>query len=42
MARGTQLKAIALLPAFALVGLTVACGAGGSGAGNVGSTTSCA
>ena len=40
MARGTQLKAIALLPAFALVGLTVACGAGGSGAGNVGSSTS--
>ncbi|WP_206784372.1 ABC transporter substrate-binding protein [Amycolatopsis sp. MtRt-6] len=40
MARGTQLKAIALLPAFALVGLTVACGAGGSGAGNVGTSTS--
>src|SRR5947207_3806955 len=32
VARG-QLKVFALLPAFALVGLTVACGAGGSGAG---------
>ncbi|WP_410587580.1 ABC transporter substrate-binding protein [Amycolatopsis sp. lyj-23] len=42
MARGTQLKAIALLPAFALVGLTVACGAGGSGAGNVSSSSAAA
>ncbi|GAB3140113.1 ABC transporter substrate-binding protein [Amycolatopsis sp. NPDC004378] len=39
MARGTQLKAIALLPAFALVGLTMACGAGGSGAGGVASSS---
>ncbi|GLY36254.1 ABC transporter substrate-binding protein [Amycolatopsis sp. NBRC 101858] len=39
MARGPQLKALALLPAFALVGLTVACGAGGSGAGDVGSSS---
>ncbi|MEU7788640.1 ABC transporter substrate-binding protein [Amycolatopsis sp. NPDC049159] len=39
MARGTQLKALALLPAFALVGLTVACGAGGSGAGDVASSS---
>ncbi|UOX87372.1 ABC transporter substrate-binding protein [Amycolatopsis sp. FBCC-B4732] len=39
MARGTQLKALALLPAFALVGLTVACGAGGSGAGGVASSS---
>ncbi|WP_396287247.1 ABC transporter substrate-binding protein [Amycolatopsis sp. PS_44_ISF1] len=30
------MKALALLPAFALVGLTMACGAGGSGAGDVG------
>ncbi|MDT8910566.1 ABC transporter substrate-binding protein [Amycolatopsis sp. PS_44_ISF1] len=36
MARGHQMKALALLPAFALVGLTMACGAGGSGAGDVG------
>ncbi|WP_410563099.1 ABC transporter substrate-binding protein [Amycolatopsis sp. cmx-4-61] len=42
MARGTQLKAIALLPAFALVGLTVACGAGGSGAGDAGSSSAAA
>ncbi|MEU5258413.1 ABC transporter substrate-binding protein [Amycolatopsis sp. NPDC021455] len=42
MARGTQLKAIALLPAFALVGLTVACGAGGSGAGGVSSSSAAA
>nr|WP_233225712.1 ABC transporter substrate-binding protein [Amycolatopsis sp. CA-126428] len=42
MARGTQLKAIALLPAFALVGLTVACGAGGSGAGDVKPSSSAA
>lgn len=35
MARGSQLKALALLPAFALVGLTVACGAGGNGSGGV-------
>ena len=35
MARGPQLKALALLPAFALVGLTMACGAGGSGSGGV-------
>jgi len=40
VSRGPQLKALALLPAFALVGLTVACGAGGSGAGNVGPTSS--
>lgn len=40
MARGTQLKALAMLPAFALVGLTVACGAGGSGAGNVNTSPS--
>ncbi|SDX27317.1 polar amino acid transport system substrate-binding protein [Amycolatopsis xylanica] len=33
MARPTHLKAFALLPAFALVGMSVACGAGGSGAG---------
>ncbi|WP_284743044.1 ABC transporter substrate-binding protein [Amycolatopsis sp. RTGN1] len=39
MARGPQLKALALLPAFALVGLTMACGAGGSGAGDVGSSS---
>lgn len=42
MARGTQLKALALLPAFALVGLTVACGAGGSGAGDVAPSSSAA
>ncbi|MEV6876280.1 ABC transporter substrate-binding protein [Amycolatopsis sp. NPDC051128] len=42
MARGPQLKALALLPAFALVGLTVACGAGGSGAGNAGPSSSAA
>jgi len=39
VARGPQLKALALLPAFALVGLTMACGAGGSGAGDVGSSS---
>lgn len=33
VARGPQLKALALLPAFALAGLTVACGAGGNGSG---------
>lgn len=33
MARATHIKALALLPAFALAGLTVACGAGGSGSG---------
>jgi len=32
VARGQQMKALALLPAFALVGMTVACGAGGNGA----------
>ncbi len=37
MARGPQLKALALLPAFALVGLTMACGAGGNGSGGVSS-----
>ncbi|SFW55001.1 ABC transporter substrate-binding protein [Amycolatopsis australiensis] len=42
MARATQLKALALLPAFALVGLTVACGAGGSGAGGVTGSNSAA
>ncbi|WP_370973076.1 ABC transporter substrate-binding protein [Amycolatopsis sp. cg9] len=31
-----------MLPAFALVGLTVACGAGGSGAGDVGTSSSAA
>ncbi|OXM70962.1 ABC transporter substrate-binding protein [Amycolatopsis vastitatis] len=31
-----------MLPAFALVGLTVACGAGGSGAGNAGPSSSAA
>jgi len=35
-----QLKAIALLPAFALVGLTMACGAGGNGAGGLSSSSS--
>ncbi|MBB4687376.1 ABC transporter substrate-binding protein [Amycolatopsis jiangsuensis] len=35
MARGHQMKALALLPAFALAGLTMACGAGGNGAGGV-------
>jgi polar amino acid transport system substrate-binding protein len=39
VARGSQLKALALLPAFALVGLTVACGAGGSGSGGVSSSS---
>jgi polar amino acid transport system substrate-binding protein len=34
------MKALALLPAFALAGLTVACGAGGNGAGDVGGTSS--
>jgi polar amino acid transport system substrate-binding protein len=34
------MKALALLPAFALVGLTMACGAGGSGAGETGSGNS--
>ncbi|WP_312868843.1 ABC transporter substrate-binding protein [Amycolatopsis pithecellobii] len=33
MARATHLKALALLPTFALVGLTVACGSGGNGSG---------
>ncbi|WP_156960317.1 ABC transporter substrate-binding protein [Amycolatopsis taiwanensis] len=33
VARGTQLKALTLLPAFALAGLTMACGAGGNGSG---------
>ncbi|WP_235022480.1 ABC transporter substrate-binding protein [Amycolatopsis alkalitolerans] len=33
MARATQIKALALLPAFALAGLTMACGAGGNGSG---------
>lgn len=33
MARATHLKALALLPAFALTGLTLACGAGGNGSG---------
>lgn len=42
MARGSQLKALALLPAFALVGLTVACGAGGNGAGDSGSSSAAA
>ena len=42
MARGPQLKALALLPAFALVGLTMACGAGGSGAGDVAPSSSAA
>lgn len=37
MARGTRLKALTLLPAFALAGLTIACGAGGNGSG--GTTT---
>ncbi|MCR6487124.1 ABC transporter substrate-binding protein [Amycolatopsis sp. OK19-0408] len=42
MARATHLKALALLPAFALVGMTMACGAGGSGAGDVGTSSSAA
>ncbi|NIH86161.1 ABC transporter substrate-binding protein [Amycolatopsis granulosa] len=33
MARATHIKALALLPAFALAGLTMACGAGGTGSG---------
>ncbi|GAA5158410.1 MULTISPECIES: ABC transporter substrate-binding protein [Amycolatopsis] len=33
MARATSFKALALLPAFALAGLTLACGAGGNGSG---------
>jgi polar amino acid transport system substrate-binding protein len=33
VARGPKLKAFALLPALALAGLTVACGAGGNGSG---------
>lgn len=33
MARATHIKALALLPAFALAGLSVACGAGGNGSG---------
>lgn len=33
MARVTHIKALALLPAFALAGVTMACGAGGSGTG---------
>ncbi|WP_246127872.1 ABC transporter substrate-binding protein [Amycolatopsis rhizosphaerae] len=37
MARATHLKALALLPAFALAGATMACGAGGNGSG--GTTT---
>ena len=36
------MKALALLPAFALVGLTMACGAGGSGAGDAGGNSSAA
>lgn len=40
MARATHFKALALLPAFALAGLTMACGAGGNGSG--GSETSAA
>ena len=40
MARGQQMKALALLPAFALVGMTVACGAGGNGAGSSGNAPS--
>lgn len=42
MARGPQLKALALIPAFAMVGLTMACGAGGSGAGDVTSSSAAA
>ncbi|WP_020663837.1 transporter substrate-binding domain-containing protein [Amycolatopsis benzoatilytica] len=34
------MKALALLPAFALVGMTVACGAGGNGAGSSGNAPS--
>jgi polar amino acid transport system substrate-binding protein len=33
VARGSHIKALALLPAFALAGLTMACGAGGNGSG---------
>ena len=33
MARATHIKALALLPAFALAAFTVACGAGGTGSG---------
>ncbi|GAB2980185.1 ABC transporter substrate-binding protein [Amycolatopsis acidiphila] len=33
MARATHIKALVLLPAFALAGLTMACGAGGNGSG---------
>lgn len=33
MARRTHIKALALLPAFALAGVTMACGSGGNGSG---------
>lgn len=36
MARASHLKALVLLPAFALAGLTLACGAGGNGSGGSG------
>jgi polar amino acid transport system substrate-binding protein len=39
VARGPHLKAFALLPAFALVGLSVACGAGGDGSGGAGNSS---
>lgn len=39
VARRTRLKAMALLPAFALAGLTMACGAGGNGSGDSTATT---
>ncbi|GHF58693.1 polar amino acid transport system substrate-binding protein [Amycolatopsis bartoniae] len=36
MARATSFKALALLPAFALAGLTIGCGSGGNGSGGTG------
>lgn len=42
MARATHIKALALLPAFALAGLSVACGAGGDGSGGSQPSTSAA
>jgi polar amino acid transport system substrate-binding protein len=39
VARRTQLKALTLLPAFALAGLTMACGAAGNGSGDTTATS---
>jgi polar amino acid transport system substrate-binding protein len=39
VSRGTRLKAFALLPAFALAGMTMACGAGGNGSGGTSPST---